>query len=352
MKKKLVSLHGSYFSNNYGDILLINLFYRWIQGVSDDIVINLPMAYKWRVKELPTKKHGIFNLLRSECLIYCGGGYFGEQPKRKIKWSIRNFCRHLIIGVIAVFCKIPIAIIGVEFGPLSVSWFRKCVIWLAKHAQVIVVRNKESREFLEHYGVSNVIESVDAVLTLLPLEKTNSNRDDVLIHIPLISAAPKQYLAMTEVLINALLSRGICKITLIEDTINQYKKGYESLFSLFEKSGINYSVFPYRGTDALIERISSASHVVTTKLHMGITGAAMNKNVLAIYNHPKTLRFHKQIGNEENCLPMSANKEDMERVINHFFDVNFTLDDDIRKKTLVTKNSTIEFVRQIVFKTE
>lgn len=352
MKNKLVSLHGSYFSNNYGDILLIKLFYRWIQGVSDDIVINLPMAYKRRVKELPTKKYGVFNLLHSKCLIYCGGGYFGEQPKRKIKWSIRNFCRHLIIGIIAVYLRIPIAIIGVEFGPLSVSWFRKCVIWLAKHAQIIVVRNKESREFLENYGVDNVIESVDAVLTLLPSEDKKINNNDVLIHIPLISAAPKQYLTMTEVLINALLNRGIRKVTLIEDTFNQYKKGYESLFSLFEKAGINYSVFSYRGTDALIERISFASHVVTTKLHMGITGAAMNKNVLAIYNHPKTLRFHKQIGNEENCLPMSANKEDMEKVINHFFDVTFTLDDDIRRKALVTKNSTIEFVRQIVIKTE
>jgi polysaccharide pyruvyl transferase WcaK-like protein len=305
------------------------------------------MAYKKRIRELPTKKHGIINLLRSKCLIYCGGGYFGEQPKHKVKWSIRNFCRHIVIGIIAVSRNIPIAIIGVEFGPLSISWFRKWVVWLAKRAQVVVVRNDDSKKFLEHNGVYNVAESVDAVLTIMP-PNNHKNNNDVLIHIPNIRYAPEQYMTFTKVLIKALSCKGIKNVTFIEDTCGQYLTGYESLFSLFDNANIRHSVLSYSGTESLVERISDADYVISTKLHVGITGAAMNKNVLAIYNHPKTQRFHKQIGNDANCLPMSASEAEMENAINHFFDVKYTLPTEIREKALITKNSTIGFVHRII----
>ena len=347
MKKNLISLHASYFGNNYGDILLVKLFYNWIQEISDDLEINLPLAYKKGVKDLPTKRRGIVNLLRSKCLVYCGGGYFGEQPREKFKWSIRNFFRHIIVGIIAVVGRIPIAIIGVEFGPLSFVWSRKLVVWLAKHAKVVVVRNAESKEFLERYGVNNVIESVDAVLTLKP-SGIKSNKNEFLIHIPNIRFAPEKYILMTNVLIKALSDKAINAVTFIEDTYGQYSNGYESVFELFAESNISYSVSHYQGPDALIEKIARAEYLVTTKLHVGITGAAMNKNVLAIYNHPKTIRFHKQIGNEANCLPMSADEEEMRKAICHFLNDHFILSDEIRKKALTNKNCTIEFVRHAI----
>lgn len=51
--KKIISLHGSYFGNNYGDILLINLFAKWIKQCCEDCSINLPKANKKVTHELP-----------------------------------------------------------------------------------------------------------------------------------------------------------------------------------------------------------------------------------------------------------------------------------------------------------
>ena len=343
MNKDIVSLHAAYHCNNYGDMLLLRLFYDWVQSVSENIVINLPLV-NTELKDIPTAEHGLKYLWHSKCLIYCGGGYFGEQPRRKLLWSIRAFKNHLIIGIIAVVRRIPIAIVGVEFGPVSVKWLRVLVIWLTKHAEVVVVRNKESKAFLEKYGVKNVKEGVDAVLSLSPTNHERGNT--VLVHLPGIRFAPEQYEIIAHLLVEALVQRGIRRVSFIEDADGQYMNGYDSIFAIFKKASIDFSVVCYSGVESLIQRLSEADYIVTTKLHVGITGAAMNKNVLSLYNHPKTIRFHKQIANADNCLPVSADTLEMKAAINHFFDNEFVLSEPIREKALYNRNAVIEFVSQ------
>lgn len=346
MNNNIVSLHASYHCNNYGDMLLLRLFYDWVKSVSEDIVINFPLV-DTELKDIPSAEHGLKNLWRSKCLVYCGGGYFGEQPRRKLLWSIRAFKKHLIIGIIAVVRRIPFAIIGVEFGPLSVKWLRVLVVWLAKHASIVVVRNKESKAFLEKYGVKNVIEGVDAVLTLRPTDHERGKT--VLIHLPGLRFAPEQYEKIAHLLVDALLQRGIHHVSFIEDTDGQYKNGYDPVFAIFKGASIDYSVDYYSGVETLIQRLSEADYIVTTKLHVGITGAAMNKNVLSLYMHPKTIRFHKQIANEENCLPVSADPLEIKAAINHFFDNGFVLAESIRGKALYNRKAVIDFVSQSIF---
>ena len=343
MNKDIVSLHASYHCNNYGDMLLLRLFYDWVQSVSEDIVVNLPLV-NTELKDIPTTEHGLKNLWHSKCLVYCGGGYFGEQPRRKLLWSIRAFKKHLIIGIIAVVRRIPFAIIGVEFGPLSVGWFRALVIWLTKHAEIVVVRNKESKAFLEKYGVKTVIEGVDAVLSLQPTSHERGNT--VLIHLPGIRFAPEQYEKIAHLLVEALLQRGFHHVSFIEDIDGQYRNGYDSIFAIFKEASIDFSIDYYSGVESLIRKLSEADYIITTKLHVGITGAAMNKRVLSLYNHPKTIRFHKQIANADNCLPVTADTVEMKAAINHFFDNEFVLSESIREKALYNRSAVIEFVSQ------
>lgn len=343
----IVSLHGSYFCNNYGDLLLIKLFHKWIKEANPNVVVNLPMAYNQTIKELPKETHrGIKNLIRSKCLVYCGGGYFGEQPRHKLYWSCRNYYRHLIIGILAVKKKIPISIIGVEFGPLSIKWFRKSVIWLAKHAELIVVRNQESLDFLSKYGVKNVILGVDGVLSLKPENKHNIpvGQPVILLHLPNIQFAEEKYVEFSKAIIGRMKDLGWRKVIFIEDSDAQYEIGYNEYFKLFEDANIEYLIEPYISVEKLIETIGGADYVVTTKLHVGITAASMNVPVLSFYNHPKVIRLHKQIGNERNCISVQSSNEEFKKVIHNFLPSRFELPTSVRERSEISPKLTKDFI--------
>jgi len=310
-KKNIVSLHGSYFVNNYGDILLINIFHDWIKESFPTIQVNLPLVNKKKIWEMPEPTTtGLINLLKSDCLVYCGGGYFGEQPKNKGRWSVRNFFRHAIIGLLAIIFRIPIAIIGVEVGPLSKSWFRRIVLKIVRRSKIVIVRNQESDVFLRKYGINNAMITTDAVLTLNQqytkelIELQTGNY--IVLHL-------RGYKYLKEALDYFVTS--LCDvmrtideapiITFVEDAPNQYGPHYESLFSIIEQKGFEYKVVRYSGIHEVLNTIKSAKAVFTTKLHVGITAAAYNRKVFSIYAHPKTLRFHSQIGNQAYCISLS-----------------------------------------------
>lgn len=326
MKKNIVSLHGSYFFNNYGDILLVNLFASWICQACTNVEINLPMANRAKINELPGEKNGLLNLLKSKALVFCGGGYFGEQPRHKLYWSLRNFYRHGIVGALAIFFRIPYVIIGVEFGPISYSWFRRVVIWIAKNAKLVIVRNQESYDFLQKYGVKDVRLSYDAVLSLSKTIKpavTDDSNPSILLHIPSYYLYKEQIRNLVECVIDTIKSSqwNSCKLYLVSD--DPYKP-YDSedcntLISLLNKSGISYSIPDYTTYESLIQLINESSYIFTTKLHVGITAAALNKRVFSLYAHPKTARLHKQINNERFCMPITSNVLEVKDRIKDFF---------------------------------
>lgn len=309
-RKHIISLHGSYYANNYGDILLINIFYHWVKDQYPSFIVNLPFVDKNRIKEMPEPSTtGLINLLKSECLIFVGGGYFGEQPKRKGLWSIRNFIRHGIVGLVAIVFKIPIAIIGVEVGPLSKKWFRRVVLKIVKSAKVVIVRNEESVDFLSKYGINNAQLTADAVLTLNRevTDAVNGSNNYVVMHIPGYSNYKKQIEALVHDVCEGILhsESDIDSIIFIEDSPGQYSNAYSDIFDIVSRFRIPYTVKQYIGTKEVIDTIKNSTAVFTTKLHVGITAAAYNRKVFSTYSHPKTKRLHYQIGNSQNCVALS-----------------------------------------------
>ena len=316
MKNKninIVSLHGSYFTNNYGDVLLVNLFYNWIREAFPSVIVNLPLVDKKRIKEMPEPSTSdILNLIKSDCLVYCGGGYFGEQPGSKLKWSLRNFYRHGIVGIIAIVFHIPIAIIGVEIGPISSSWFRHIVLWIVKKSKVVVVRNQESFEYLQKYGVNSAILAADAVLSLnqsFPKDVNNQvvvDKCKIVLHLPGYTKYREELESFVNALCNCLISiNSRFQLVFVEDIPHQYSNNYNKLFQIIGQNGLEYTVMKYVGMKQLMEVVKESYAVFTTKLHVGITAAAFNKRVFSMYMHPKTLRFHHQIENDAYCMPIS-----------------------------------------------
>lgn len=303
-----ISLHGSYFGNNYGDVLLMKMFTQWVREYDPSITINYPKLKQGLILDPPENAtSGLWNLIKSDALVFFGGGYFGEKPTRKIHWSVRNFFRHVIVGLIAVFFRIPYAIIGVEFGPLSVSWFRRCVLFIAKHAKYLVVRNVESELFLKENGVKNVILSCDAVLSLSDIVRQEPDcviNNKILLH---ITRQNSKVIALLKAVIIVMKEQHINRVGFIEDEPGQYSRfsNNDEGLKLFEDAGIMVDKYEYEGTNKVIETIKGSEMIITTKLHVGITGVALNKKVFSVYIHPKTLRLHKQVNNEKNCISLN-----------------------------------------------
>ena len=326
MKKKIISLHGSYFGNNYGDILLVNMFAKWIKEYNPKLYINLPKANKKVTHELPVGSVGLFNLIKSSALIFCGGGYFGEQPKNPQKWALRNFFRHAVIAIIACIFNIPYVIIGVEFGPISSNWFRKICIVIAKKAKYVVVRNQESYDFLKRNGVTkNVLLSADAVLSLSemvsPLSTYNEKCKKILIHFNGKNKLPMNY----EFVVNTIISSvrktfEDYKIVFLSDSEGNYYDNdvCKEIFTHLNKDKIPYAIKTYEGYENLINEINSSYCIFTSKLHVGITAAALNKKVFSLWFHNKTPRLHAQIGNSGNCIAFDLVDQNLDTKIETF----------------------------------
>ncbi|MBR6030654.1 MAG: polysaccharide pyruvyl transferase family protein [Bacteroidaceae bacterium] len=341
MKQNIISLHGSYFGKNYGDILLVNLFAKWIRSLCPNTVINMPLGGRSTAPDLDYDTTGIMNLFRSKALIFCGGGYFGEKPKHYQRWAMRNFKRHGIIGLLAVLFHIPFAIIGVEFGPISSCWFRKFCIWLAKHASVVVVRNEESLKFLGDNGISNAVLSADAVLTLPDIIKPNNNNDievpNIVIHMDTITAS---YLDTTLLLIKSITDAAKetfsdYNLIIISDGTNRWfdQPFFAPVLTYLSQNKINYKTYPYETCQKLIDIINSSQYIITTKLHVGITSLALNKRVFSFWTHSKTPRLHKMANNERYCLEYKNINEETKRMLKSFFLVSpYELNQDLKDK--------------------
>lgn len=319
----VISIHGSYFGNNYGDILLVNMFTSWVREVDSEVTINYPLANKKKTRDLPEGSTSFFKLIESKALIYCGGGYFGEQPKNKNKWAIRNFFRHATIGIVARLFRVPYAIIGVEFGPISATWFRKICVFIAKGAKVIVVRNEESKKFLEDNGVIGVVLAADAVLSLsdiVKIERPNNTKKKILIHINGQGVLPPNYLEVAMSIVKGI-QRNLNEFELyfISDGDGKYYNNEycKELFTYLDYEKISYNIPKYEGYKELITLINNADYVFTSKLHVGITAAALNKRVFSLWLHNKTPRLHAQIGNLGNCFSFNSFK-DNDNAINKF----------------------------------
>lgn len=349
MMKKIVSLHGSYFMNNFGDILLMKMFTQWIREYSPDVTVNYPLLKKNRIIDAPDgTTSGLRNLLRSDALVFFGGGYFGENPAHKHWWSFRNFYRHATVALLAIVFHIPYAVFGVEFGPLSVAWFRKVVVFIAKHADCILVRNTESLHFLKEHGIKNARLSCDAVLSLSDFVKPkmdSGHPDEILLH---INRHNSQAIALINAIIAVLKEKNINHVGVLEDEPEQLSHHIGTIAELFEKANIRIDKYDYEGTHKVVEMINHSDMVFTTKLHVGITGIALNKKVFAAYIHPKTFRFHKQVNNQENCVSLHEVDDTIVLKIRDFFKQDrYTLPEQILETARDNKTALYAFLNAI-----
>ncbi|HET9275932.1 MAG TPA: polysaccharide pyruvyl transferase family protein, partial [Gemmatimonadales bacterium] len=316
----VIALHGAYRGGNFGDMLLLGIYAKWIREIMPGSRVILPFMHRSLSGLIDADGRGARHLLGAAALVYGGGGYFGEPDKRQTWWSFRNVLRHLPVGVIARLRGIPIAISGVGAGPLSVPAARRLFVLLFRWAHSATVRDRESRGYLTSYGVSPEALTVtaDAALTLdggdLPAEATREAQ-------AILAGLP----GSLRIGVHVAHSIGCAGIQSLIDDLAAFAAAHpEASFVYFldegpgrgeeyhlmkktrlleQKVGAPGVVVPYRTPSQVVGLIHALDLVITTKLHVGIVGCALGRPVLAFPFHPKTRRFYEQIGAADRCIP-------------------------------------------------
>src|SRR5688572_15194714 len=163
-----IALHGAYRHDNFGDMLLLGIYIRWIRETYPGCRVILPFLRNDLTGLVSADGRGLAELLRASALVYGGGGYFGEPNSGRTLWAMRNTWRHMPVGLIARLRGIPIAINGVGAGPLSSGLARRLFVRLFGWSGAVAVRDVESRDFMAQYGVDadRMVVTADAALSL------------------------------------------------------------------------------------------------------------------------------------------------------------------------------------------
>lgn len=313
-----IALQGSYFGHNFGDVLLLSLYRKWIKETIADCEVVLPQGSEDAIVHIGADIVGFKHLVGSHGLIYAGGGYFGEPPGSPAqirRWSVRNLFRHMPSGSIATGLGRPVAVIGVGAGPLSSPMFRYILRWLVERAEIVAVRDEESRRFLHNIGVSRPDTEVTAdaalsitiddipkeILTLIRSRFPTNNL--VGVHLP----SRPSFSSRVELVLNGLemvlRQRQDLEIVVISDNVSYDPRPLAT--QLERRHLARVHVATYSDPWTLVALLSQLRLVITTKLHVGIVATAVGTLPLAFPFHHKTERFYRQIGRPELCTPLT-----------------------------------------------
>lgn len=319
MKKKLY-IHGSFMNDNYGDFLLYYIAKHICDYYSDDIEtfsssVDSSYDHYCSIK----RKSKFYSIFKSDLVLFAGGGYFGEPNKRKLYWNLRCLIKHLIPAYLISLRKTPYAIIGVETGPLSLRISKILLKKVCNHANVLSVRNIESKIFLESIGVKNKIEVCpDWIMgiepTLLIDHETNTNQ--------IFKDIPKNSKVL---FIHLTTKENEGKSNVIEDLKKYFNENNHiylligcdqkrstqelrssELASCFSKERCKF--LKYNSPWELSSVLNRVDAVITDKLHVGIVATLFHKEVVSVASHDKTLKFYKYIGREEWTQPIAGIK--------------------------------------------
>lgn len=298
-----VAVHGSYFSNNFGDTLLVRMACDWIaQRIGRE---NVFLAVQGNAAEqefigYPVIEEDRRNLVSH--LVFAGGGYFGE-PKfgllKKFRWQRRNRKTHL--DWLAAHPHAKKAIFGVGVGPLTFPSHRRAVRRLFFDADPIYVRDQESLAYAKEYGLNAERVGLGVDLALSIRRAVTEPERSFSLHAT--GLRPGEIDAIYDALSKCRMIKPDQPIDILFDgpaskkSVNRYKKTLEGRHGSGRLNFIEYS-----NVDALIAQISKYDLVFTSKLHVGIVATALGRKVISMPVHQKTVRFYRQIGLEEFCL--------------------------------------------------
>jgi polysaccharide pyruvyl transferase WcaK-like protein len=318
-----VALHGSYQTDNYGDVLLMTIYARWIRAAWPGVRVVMPSPNVSAIAIAPAGPDatGFRALSGAAALVYGGGGYFGEPALRAGRIRPRNLRRHIAPGAWAALTGRPYMINGVGVHRFVRPVSRFAFGALFRHARAITVRDQESAEHAHELGVpmERLRVTADAALTLtpadIPAEAVTGARElltglpgrrRIAVHLARPSRRFPAVASVVEGLARFAAGAPDATFLLVADGSVGQRDTTQTRASaeLQERLGPRAVTVPYTDIWSLTAQLGAADLVVTTKLHVGIVAAALGTSVLSFPFHAKVPRLYRQLEAPDRCVPL------------------------------------------------
>jgi len=327
-----VYVHGSYYGNNYGDVLLVDLFAAKVKEAGFQPVF--PFANKFYQEQTGVSIGVKDNAI---CGIFCGGGYMGESSKGKLKWSIRNYFRHNKAFKLFKKQHLQYGVFGSGFGPLTYNPYKSSAINIIKNSSLTIVRDETSRDYIDEYSTGNDISvAADVVISL--------TKDDIPDYAGENVEKKWKQLFNNDLIIGVHVTDNFKdnnSFNMIRNAIRDVASHYKNAHIVFLSDGTSrlgkklkqtvdaesislllpensFSFYSYENHWEMTYFLSKLSLVITSKLHVGIVSTAMNVSVVSIPYHSKTIRYYTQVGAKERCLEQFDTSEQIFEHIRKF----------------------------------
>jgi len=321
-----ILIHGFTQVANYGDVLFAHIFFQELSkygkvGFLDLKGVGIDPILKDEIKYDTT-----INLNNADLFVYMSGGYFGDTTNRfkEVVFRYRNYFR------IAGTCRrhrIPVVVCGVSGGPLHNRLLRSCVVKLLNYASRITVRDIESKEYFEKYGVKqNICVTTDTALALSYPEYA-SYREETSVIKEIKEKAKGRKILFFHIYPKDSSNEKICEIVL--PALNRFIKSHPGEFYVvvgadkitsvevienteaYQSLVADKTAFAYRNTKEMCGMLNAVDCTITVKFHVGIVSCVYGKSVISFPIHPsKTQRFYRQIGCAERCLLLEETSSD------------------------------------------
>ena len=309
-----VLLNGATHGTNFGDFLFAKAFQDYVGTiVGKENVFWYNSRYTMSKFYADRLNNNIKPLKQMDALVYISGGYFCGNDKC-IKDYIIRYLTYFHLGMQCIFRNIPYAIIGLEVSEPKSKLMKLIQKIILKKADVVVVRNKESLEFLEKYGVKDGICTADTVFALkadlyedyLPNDEIiNCDKKKIFMHVD--SSAEINNLLADKVfpVVNSFLDKHPEYAVVIG--MDQYVDNqHEILHDLSHKINAETVILNiYDNPLELVNVIKECDVVVTHKLHVGIVGAKLSKSVISFSGHTEKIkRLYEQLNVAERSIAL------------------------------------------------
>lgn len=309
--RPVVALHLSYFTDNFGDLLLFEVYARWIREALPGAVIVAPSAPPEVAPWLAADAFGWRAAAGAGAFVYGGGGYFGPARTGTSAWQWRSARRHVPTFALGRALRRPWTINGVSVGPIGNPVFRRAAIALFRDARHATVRDQESLDQLLEWGIppGQVRATADAVLGLDPSDIPAEARAEAAadlgdgrglrrigIHLP--ARAPDRAEQVLAMCASLLAADPAVRLVVLRDThVGSAGPPSGSLgAAVLERFPGRASFTAYRSPWQFTGLVAALDGVVTNQLHVGIVALACGRPVLSLAAHPKTVRLYRQLG--------------------------------------------------------
>jgi len=379
----LIAIHGSYYDNNFGDLLLLKIYENWIRSVVNASIVY-PMVPKKEVnrfqKYFPNASTGLHKFKSWKALIYAGGGHFGEPDStaRNVyssSWNKRFFKRHVLPAELCIWSGIPYAITGVGVGPLTNFLVRHETKRIFANAQFLSVRDVDSKKFAQN--VLNIQSDIpvtpDAALSLnrsdIPqkvMETVNQYIRPFKGKILLGIHHPRDFLSNTSQaksmkagLLTSLASiPNIVPVIFTDNGNSDKSQTCNKLSKEIENStGKKCLSLPFQGVWETVGLISQLSAVLSSKLHVNIVAYSLGVYSESFAIHSKVRRFYHQINRPSQCIMLKDTNKDItmqkvDRAVQKALcEKSAVIDTDwkrYKEQALLGKNNISSWIKSIV----